>query len=111
MNNERVVRKPRHALAWFLSVLAGGALMTALAVFFVWQRYQYVQLGRQVARLQAQETLLRQVIEPLEVEVDYLSRPERVEDIARSRLGMRQPEPDHVYRLDIHVSRNASVSP
>jgi len=76
-----------------LVVLGCAALLTVGALFFVWQRYQFVRLGFEVGALRQRQAQLEERIRPLEVEVEYLSRPERIEAIARDRLGMRPPAP------------------
>ena len=73
-----------------------AAILTLGALFFLWQRYQFVRLGFSVAGLRQQKAVLEEAIEPLEIEVDYLSRPQRIEAIATGRLRMRLPRPSQV---------------
>jgi cell division protein FtsL len=80
-----------------------AAVLTFGAVFYLWQRYQFVRLGYEVDTLRADRTRLVEAIEPLEVEVQYLSRPERIDALARARLGMRPPRPDQVIVLEDDV--------
>lgn len=68
-----------------------AAILTAGAIVFVWQRYQYVSLGFQVSALRQQKAALQEAIEPLQIEEEYLSRLERIETLAREELGMRPP--------------------
>jgi cell division protein FtsL len=83
-----------------LVVIGCGALLTLGALFFVWQRYQFIRLGFEVGALRQRQAELQERIEPLEVEAEYLARPERIEAIARERLGMRPPSPSQVIVIE-----------
>lgn len=85
--------------ATLLLLVGCAALLMLGALFFVWQRYQFVSLGFQVGALRHRQAELRERIEPLEVEAQYLSRPERIEAIARERLGMGPPKPSQVVEV------------
>jgi cell division protein FtsL len=85
-----------------LAVLC-AVVLTVGAVFFVWQRYQFVRLGYEVDRLRAHRAQLEEAIEPLEVEAQYLSRLERIDRLARDRLGMQPPYPSQVIVLESDV--------
>jgi cell division protein FtsL len=81
-------------------VVACAFLLTVAGLAFVWQRYEFVRVGFDVGALRQRQTQLQERIGPLEIEVEYLSRPERIEAIARGRLGMRPPNPADVILLD-----------
>lgn len=83
-------------------VVLCAAILTLGALFFLWQRYQFVRLGFTVAELRQQKAVLEDVIEPLQIEVDYLSRPQRIEALASKRLRMRPPHPDQVRTLSAY---------
>jgi cell division protein FtsL len=83
-------------------VVLCAAILTLGALFFLWQRYQFVRLGFTVAELRQQKAVLEDVIEPLQIEVEYLSRPQRIEALARERLRMRQPRPGQVRTLSAY---------
>ena len=79
-----------------LPVVIFAALLALGAVFFVWQRHQHVQLGFEVAELRRAKALLEEQIEPLTVEVEFLSRLERINTLARKQLGLSQPQPGQI---------------
>ena len=87
-------------MASLLPVVAGASILALAAVFFVWQRHQHVQLGFEVAKLRREKARLEELIEPLVVEVEYLSRLERIDAIARKKLGLRAPEPGQITILE-----------
>ncbi len=89
----------RTAASLVLVVLCAGVL-TFGAVFFVWQRYQFIRVGFEVSGLRNSKAALEEALEPLLVEVEYLSRLERIEALARGRLGMRPPRTSQVLVLD-----------
>lgn len=86
--------------ATLLLVLGCALLLTLGALFFVWQRYQFLRLGFEVGALRQRQLDLQQRIRPLEVEAEYLARPERIEAIARERLGMRPPLPSEMILIE-----------
>ena len=81
-------------------IVACAFLLTLGGLAFVWQRYEFVRLGFEVGDLRQRQTQLQERIGPLAIEVEYLSRPERIEAIARRRLGMRPPLPSDVILLE-----------
>ena len=84
-------------------VVLCAAVIAAGGLFYVWQRFQFTKLGFEVARLRQQKAELEERIEPLQVEVDYLSRLERIDPLAREQLGMRPPVPGQVIVLEGHA--------
>jgi cell division protein FtsL len=91
------------ALGW---IVACAFLLTLAALGFVWQRYEFVRAGFEVGALRQRQARLQERIAPLEIEVEYLSRPERIESIARERLGLRAPLPSELVLLE----RSADVT-
>jgi cell division protein FtsL len=84
-------------------VVACALVLTVGAVFFVWQRYQFIRLGFTVHKLREQRAAIMEKIEPLRVEVEYLSRLERIDALARGQLGMRPPAPTQVIVIEGYV--------
>lgn len=83
-----------------VQILICAGLITVGAVFYVWQRWQYISLGFDVAGLRTRAAALERRLEPLEVEVDYLTRPERIDAIAQQRLGLHMPVPSQIIVVD-----------
>lgn len=84
-------------------VVACAFVLSVGAVFFVWQRYQFIRLGFTVHNLREQRAALIDKIEPLRVEAEYLSRLERIDALARQQLGMRPPTPSQVIVIEGYV--------
>lgn len=102
-------RGPSRSTASLVAVVFFAGLLSLGAVFFVWQRFQFIQLGFEVSRLRRDKAALEEKLEPLRVEVEYLSRLERIEEIARGRLGMRPPKASQVMVLE--GDERVAVSP
>jgi len=79
-------------------LLICAVVLTAGAVFYIWQRYQFISLGFEVNELRREKAGLEAQIEPLEVEKAYLSRPGPLEKAAR-KMGLREPQPEQVIKV------------
>ena len=90
---------PRSATSLVLVVLC-AVVITFGAVFFVWQRFQFIRLSFEASELRSRKEHLEEQIEPLQVEVEYLSRLERIDTLARGRLGMRPPRNSQVMVME-----------
>lgn len=80
----------------FLSTVALGVLILAGALLYVWQHTYVVRLGYEVERLRERQAVLVQEHKGLRLELGQLRSLRRVEEIARSRLGMGTPRPGQV---------------
>jgi cell division protein FtsL len=77
---------------WTLAVAAA----TAAFVLFLGLRVRAVELGYELGDAQAHVDRLREVRRVLELELSSHKTPERVDLVARSLLGMREPTPDRI---------------
>lgn len=75
---------------------AAMILVLGLALLYVWTRISVVQKGYEVSRLHKEVHTLSQEISRLEAEVARLKSPDRLEKIAREKLGMRLPQGDEI---------------
>ena len=76
----------------FLPVLFLGLGLVAIALLHVWLRLQVVHLGYILSTTSKLRSQLEQENRELKVELATLTSPDRLEAIARSRLGMVEPE-------------------
>ena len=81
----------------FPVVLSG--LLVALALLLVWQRLRVVQLGYVLSTASKLERRLEQENRELRIELATLTAPERVETMARERLGLKDPGAKQVVLL------------
>jgi cell division protein FtsL len=73
--------------------------LTALALCHVWVRLQVVRLGYVLSTTTKLQDQLEQENRELKVEIATLTSPERLERLARVRLGLREPEKNQVVIL------------
>lgn len=73
--------------------------MMGLALFHVWVRLQVVRLGYVLSTTSKLQGQLEQENRELKVELATLTSPERLEEMSRVRLGLREPEKNQVVIL------------
>ena len=83
----------------FFSALLLGFCLVGLALMHVWLRLQVVQLGYVLSTASKLQSQLEQENRELKVELATLTSPDRLEAMARSRLGMMDPEKGQVVIL------------
>ena len=76
-----------------------SCFLVALALLLVWQRLRVVQLGYLLSTGAKLERRLEQTNRELKLELATLTAPERLEAMARRRLGLGDPETGQVVRL------------
>ncbi len=69
-----------------------SCLLVALALLLVWQRLRVVQLGYVLSTAAKLERRLEQTNRELKLELGSLTAPDRLETMARKRLGLKDPE-------------------
>ena len=79
-------------------VLYGGAA-ACLLVAYVWQRVDFLRGSYRVQAMEQRLTQLRKENETLRVQRSYLMNHERIESLARKRLGLVDPDPGDVRRV------------
>jgi cell division protein FtsL len=82
------------AVALIIVVLAGSAVFVT-----VWRRVAFIDMGYEIKKLESQESRLLHLQKESEIEKAMLSSPERIEKIARDRLGFVDPEPGQIRAL------------
>lgn len=79
-------------LAWFAYL----SLLFVVALFFVWSRLQVIHFDYQICELETKLRELQQHSQRLEVEAATLSSSARLEQVARTRLGLQLPTPEQI---------------
>ncbi len=83
-----------------LPVMVAIVLVSSLALLFVWSRIHAINLEYEISSLERNIRSEQQVIREMTLEVAYQSRVERIERLARTKLGLRPPTPGQVIRVD-----------
>lgn len=90
---------PRRQRKVFFSTVLLGLCLLGLALLHVWLRLQVVHLGYVLSTTSKLHGQLEQENRELKVELATLTSPERLEAMARSRLGLAEPEKGQVVLL------------
>jgi len=80
-----------------LTLLAGMFVLGLL--FYGWQQYRWIQAGYEIESAQKQRDELVEYRKQLTVERDYFASPERIDRIARNKLGMTVAAPGQAVTL------------
>jgi len=91
-NNQKIRERrwkfPRGVL---LLMLVFGVLF-----FYLWEQVEIMKLGYRIDELNKKREKLLEEKRRLSLEKAFLSSPERIERIAKTKLGMRYPKPEEV---------------
>ena len=93
--------RPRPRRAWWqwldsISIVGLCLVILAGALFHVWHHIYVVRQGYEIERLRTAHAKLVQENKTLRLEAGQLRSLRRVEEIARTRLGMTSPKPGQV---------------
>ena len=77
------------------------AVLLIVSLFFVWSRLQMVGLQYDISRLESRLREVGREVRCLHLEVASLRSPARIEKVAFTNLGLRNPSPQQV----IYVKR------
>jgi cell division protein FtsL len=97
---ERPARKDRTARRgglFAITILVVGLL--GLVWLHVWLRLQVVQMGYVLSTTSKLQSRLEQENRELKIELATMTSPDRLESLARRRLGLKQPEKGQVIVL------------
>jgi cell division protein FtsL len=102
VTSTRRERPPRKARAGrrgilLLTVLAVGLI--GLVWLHVWLRLQVVRMGYVLSTTSKLQSRLEQENRELKIELATMTSPDRLESLARRRLGLKQPEKGQVIIL------------
>jgi cell division protein FtsL len=81
------------------AILLVTAIVLAGALLYVWQHIQVIHMGYRVERLNAELSGLIQEEKQLTLKLAQLKSLGRIEEIARARLRMVNPEPSQIIFL------------
>lgn len=104
-----MVRRKRDRLALFLTVLI-VTLAAAALTFYLWHLNEMTRIGYDTSRLEEDINRLKEDVRKLETRKAELLSLERVEKIAREKLGLTEPRPDQV-RFRAPAARDSQVVP
>jgi cell division protein FtsL len=68
-----------------------GVLLVALLLYSAWQHFELLRYGYRIQQMQQQRATEEQVNRRLKLSIQTLSRPDRIEQLATTKLRMVQP--------------------
>jgi cell division protein FtsL len=83
----------------FAAAMMACALIAAAAMLQIWVRTRVTEQGYRLSRLALERQKLEREHERLQLVSAQLQSPQRVADLAHSRLGMGPPPPERVIVL------------
>jgi cell division protein FtsL len=98
VKRERAARSAPSRWRYLMGILLGVALIAAV-LSHVWLRLQVVRMGYVLSTTSKLQARLEQENRELKVELATLTSPDRLEALARQRLGLTQPEKGQVVLL------------
>ena len=114
MSRGRKSKKSRGARAVWGARQVGAAtlacaLLAAAALLQIWVRTRVMEQGYRLSRLSSERQQLVRDHERLQLAAARLGGAERIEELARVRLGMGPPPPDRIIVL-VHGALHSSAS-
>jgi cell division protein FtsL len=101
IDNSRLVRRvePVKLKNFYKTAVLGGAIALC-CMLYVFQHFRCIDLSFQLEDLKQKQAQAAALNSELKLNIATLSRPGRIDQIARLRLGLTQPLPDQVREYD-----------
>ena len=102
IDNSRLVRHVEPVkLKNFYKTAALGGLIALCCMLYIFQHFKCIDLSFQLEELKQKQAQAAALNSELKLNIATLSRPSRIDQIARLRLGLTQPLPDQVREYDV----------
>jgi cell division protein FtsL len=89
----------RRGLQQFVAATIACALIASAAMLQIWVRTRFTEQGYRLSRLSLEQQKLQREHERLQLIAAQLQSPQRIAELARTRLGMAPPPPERVIVL------------
>jgi cell division protein FtsL len=101
IDNSRLVRhvEPVKLRNFYKTAALGGAIALC-CMLYIFQHFRCIDLSFQLEDLKQKQAQAATLNSELKLNIATLSRPSRIDQIARLRLGLTQPLPDQVREYD-----------
>ena len=102
IDNSRLVQRVEPVkLKNFYKTAALGGVIALCCMLYIFQHFKCIDLSFQLEELKQKQTQAAALNSELKLNIATLSRPSRIDQIARLRLGLTQPLPDQVREYDV----------
>jgi cell division protein FtsL len=101
IRNNPIVREVDEArLREMLRSTVIGVFVVAIVLYSAWQHFELVRYGYRIEQMQQQRAAEEKVNRHLKLNIQTLSRPDRIEQLASRRLKLVQPSVDDTFILE-----------
>jgi cell division protein FtsL len=101
IRNNPIVREVDEArLREMLRSTVIGVFVVAIVLYSAWQLFELVRYGYRIEQMQQQRAAEEKVNRHLKLNIQTLSRPDRIEQLASRRLKLVQPSADDTFILE-----------
>ena len=102
IDNSRFVRRVEPVkLKNFYKTAALGSVIALCCLFYIFQHFRCIDLSFRLEELKQQRAQASALNSELKLNIAALSRPDRIDQIARLKLGLTQPLPDQMREYDM----------
>ena len=111
IRNNPIVREVDHARVkemWRSASI--GSLLVAILLYSAWQHFELIRYGYRIEQMQQERTAEEQINRHLKLSIQTLSRPDRIELLANSKLHMVQPAAGDTFILERVVPSEAPAT-
>ena len=110
IDNSRLVRRVEPVkLKSFYKTVALGSAIALCCMFYIFQHFRCIDLSFQLEELKQKQAQAAALNSELKLNIAALSRPSRIDQIARLKLGLTQPLPDQVREYDVPSSAQVAA--
>ena len=94
----REVDERRHRALWQSAAI--GVLLVVVLLFSAWQHFELLRHGYRLEQMQRERAAEDEIKRHLQLELETLRAPQRIEQLATERLGMVNPDADAAIVLE-----------
>ncbi|MCK4648305.1 cell division protein FtsL [bacterium] len=94
-------KRARFRIRGFLLYLGHALLLVSLVFLYLWQHLRIRELGYELGKKEKERKTLMDRNRELEIKTSHLRSLKRIEEIARSRLGLEPSKEGEIILLDI----------
>ena len=87
-----------------------GVLLVAILLYSAWQHFELIRYGYRIEQMQKERAAEEQINRHLKLSVQTLTRPDRIEQLASTRLKMVPPAAADTYILERVVPNEAPAT-
>lgn len=101
IHNNPVVREiDQAARREFWQMVAAGALLVMVILFYAWQHFELLRHGYRIEQMQKQYRVEEEVNRHLRLEIETLRSPGRIERIATEKLHLAAPNSEEAVIIE-----------